>query len=194
MLEQIKELRNRTHISMDKCKKAIEATSGDIEEAIKWLQKQGFADSIKKANNETKEGVLRSYVHMDKIAVLVEVNTQTDFFSRSEEFKDFVDDVCYQIAAMDPQYISKEDVSAHIAAEKVHIFTEQIDEKVPERARQKIIEGKMNKWYSQVCLMQQESVSKPGKSLEELKALLIASSGENIVVKRFIRWELGSNE
>jgi len=192
MLEQIKELRNRTHISMAKCKSAIEASNGNIEEAIKWLQKQGFADTVKKAGNEAKEGILNTYVHMGKIAVLVEVNCETDFFSRSEEFKDFVDDICYQVVATNPDYLSKEDVPVHVSAEQVHILSEQMNNKIPENIKHKALAGKMDKWYGQRCLMQQESVSKSGKTLEELKALLVSKSGENIIVKRFVRWTLGS--
>ncbi len=192
MLEQIKELRNRTHISLDKCKSALEASNGNVDDAIKWLQTKGFSDVAKKVINETKEGILHTYVHMGKIAVLCEVNCQTDFFAKSEEFKDFVDDICYQIVATDPEYLSKEDVPLHVSAEQVHILSEQMSYKIPENIKQKALAGKMEKWYSQRCLMQQESVSKPGKTIEELKALLVLKSGENIVVKRFIRWTLGN--
>jgi elongation factor Ts len=194
MLDKIKELRERTNISLAKCKSALESTNGNIDEAIIILQKQGFNDAVKKASRETKEGIIYSYVHMDKIGVMVEVNSETDFSARSEPFKVFVERVALQIAAMEPKWISKEDVEGEERHIQFIIAKEQAEKAItgkPESVVNKILEGKMNKWYSTVCLLDQESVAVADKTIDNLRTELVAKIGENVVIRRFVRWELG---
>jgi elongation factor Ts len=194
MIQQIKELRERTNISMAKCKSALEATNGNIDEAIVWLQKQGAVDSVKKAGRETNEGLIYSYIHMNKVGVMVEVSCETDFASRSEPFKTFTEQVALQIAAMDPQYISSDQVPEEEKQARLDILKEKSGKAIfgkPEVLVNKILSGQIEKWYAEICLMNQVSVVDSERIVEQLRTDLVAKIGENVVVKRFVRWELG---
>jgi len=194
MLNKIKELRELTNVSLAKCKAAIESSHGDIKEALVILQKQGLTDSAKKAGCSASEGLIHSYIHGGKIGVMVEINCETDFLAKSDAFKEFANAVVLQIASMNPEYITSDDVPIEFEAEQKDIFMGQLDEKMfqkPEVVRNKILDGKYNKWLEVVCLMNQTSVLNSEKTIEQLKADLVLKSGENIVVKRFVRWELG---
>jgi elongation factor Ts len=196
MLEKIKELRDRTNISLAKCKLAIESSNGDIEQALVWLQKQGLTDSSKKSGRSANEGLIHSYVHMGKVGVLVEVNCETDFASRSEHFKKFVDNVALQIAAMKPEYIAKENITSPIYLEQEGIFMAQIangGKQKPQNIIDKMIAGKLDKWYSDVCLLNHTSVVDSSKTIELMRSELVSQLGENVVVQRFVRWEVGGN-
>lgn len=192
-LDKIKELRSRTFVGLDKCKLALEATNGNLDEAVVYLQKQGLTDSAKKADRTTGEGVINSYVHMGRIGVLLEVGCETDFASRSDLFKTFAELVSMQIAAMNPQYLSKETVPTNVINEQKAIFMEQLKDKTsnkPEHVVEKMLEGKLNKWLSDVSLLEQQFVEDPKKTVEQLRVELVSKLGENVVVKRFVRWEL----
>ena len=194
MLEKIKELRDRTNISLAKCKLAIESSNGDIEQALLWLQKQGLTDSSKKSGRSANEGLIHSYVHMGKVGVLVEVNCETDFASRSEHFKKFVDNVALQIAAMNPEYIEMNNIPETLVVEQREIFLAQISnggKPKPQNIIDKILNGKIDNWLSEVCLLNQVSVIDSNKTIEQMRAELVSQLGENVVVKRFVRWEIG---
>ena len=194
MLEKIKELRNKTNISLTKCKTAIEESNGNIDEAMVWLQKQGLIDSSKKEGRSTNEGLIHSYIHMGKVGVLVEVNCETDFASRSEHFKKFVDSVALQIAAMNPEYVSSSDIPTDKVSFQGTIFTAQMSEKIknkPQNIVEKMMSGKFDRWYSDICLMNQVSVTDDTKTIEEMRTSLVSQLGENVVVLRFVRWSVG---
>ncbi len=194
MLEKIKELRELTNVSLAKCKSAIEESNGDISKALILLQKQGLTDSAKKAGRTASEGIIHSYIHSGKNGVMVEINCETDFLAKSEAFKEFGDAIVLQIASMNPEYINADDVHIGVEADMKDIFIGQLDEKMlkkPDVVRNKILYGKYSKWLETVCLMNQTSVLNSTKTIEQLKADLVLKSGENIVIKKFIRWELG---
>lgn len=194
MLEKIKELRDRTNISLAKCKLAIESSNGDIDQAIVWLQKQGLTDYSKKSGRSANEGLIHSYIHMGKVGVLLEVNCETDFASRSEHFKKFVDNVALQIAAMSPEYISTESVPEALVTEQKEIFLAQMNnggKPKPQNILDKMLAGKLEKFFSEICVLNQASVMDSNKTIEQMRAELVSQLGENVVVKRFQRWEIG---
>ncbi len=194
MLDNIRKLRERTSVSLNKCKLALEAVNGDLEQAVIYLQKQGLADAAKKADKQADEGIIHSYIHMDKIGVMAQINCQTDFAARSEELKEFANVVVMQIAAMNPLYVSKDTVPQSDLEQQLEIAREQVKDAIknkPEDVINKIIAGKLDKWYSDVCLLNQQSIADSTKTIERLRAELVAKLGENVVIKRFVRWELG---
>lgn len=194
MLEKIKELRDRTNISLAKCKLAIESSNGDIDGAILWLQKQGLTDSSKKSGRSANEGLIHSYIHMGKVGVLLEVNCETDFASRSSHFKTFVDNVALQIAAMSPEYISTDSVPEVLVTEQKEIFLAQMNnggKPKPQNILDKMLAGKLEKYFSEVCVLNQTSVMDSNKTIEQMRVELVSQLGENVVVKRFARWEIG---
>ena len=188
----IKELRARTHVSLGKCKKALEQTNGDIETAIVELQKAGLLKVAERSKKEAKEGQIFTYVHGCKIGVMVEVNCETDFSARNELFTNFCEAVALQIAAMNPPYLSTSDVPDDIEKQQREIFLAQVPPKAPENKIEHIVNNKMKKWYGEVCLLDQKSVvDSNNKTIEQLRADLVMQIGENVVVRRFMRWELG---
>jgi elongation factor Ts len=194
MLEKIKELRDLTNVSLQKCKNAIVESNGDIAQALIILQKLGLTDSAKKSGRVVSEGIINSYIHGGKIGVMVEINCETDFLAKSEPFKDFANTVVLQIASMNPEYISPIDVPQEIEMAQSNIYATQISEgfnSKPAEVKSKMLLGKMNKWLETVCLMNQISVLDSNKTIDQLRADLVLKSGENIVVKRMARWELG---
>lgn len=192
-VDLIKKLREKTNAPMMDCKKALTEANGDLKTAIEILKKRGQIVALKKAGRATKEGVIGSYVHSNnKIGVLLEVNCETDFVSRNEEFTRFVKDVCMQIAATSPAYVSRETVPKSIIEREKEILKEQVKEK-PEKVMDKIIEGKLEKFYSEVCLMDQPFIKDDKMTIKEYLATLIGKIGENIVVRRFIRFQVGED-
>ncbi len=191
-MDLIKALRERTAAGITDCKKALEETDGDIDKAVDFLVRKGLA-KMKEKGKEALEGVVHSYVHPGgKIGVLVEVNCNTDFVARTEEFKEFAEDVAMQIAAMNPVYISREGVPGEDIQKQRDIFMEQVREmKKPENVLEKIVDGKMSKWYMEVCLLDQAFIRDDKKSIDTLRGELIAKTGENIQVRRFVRYMLG---
>lgn len=190
----IQKLREISGLGMMDCKKALEETDGDLEKAIEVLRKKGAAVAAKRADKSTAEGLVHAYIHPgSRIGVLIEVNCETDFVARTENIKQFAADVCMHIAAMKPMYLSPEEVDPKFIAHERDIFTEQLKASgKPEKVIAQIVEGKMSKLYSDVCLIKQTFVKDDQKTIEDLMNDLIAKTGENIKIKRFARFEIGS--
>jgi elongation factor Ts len=192
--KDVKALRDRTGAGMMDCKAALTEAGGDVDKAIDILRVKGQAQAAKRGDRVASEGQIASYIHAGgKIGVLVEVNCETDFVARNEDFQEFVRDVALHIAALNPQYVSEEDVSEEAKAAESRIFEEQASDK-PENVRPKIVEGRIKKWLEEVVLLNQEHVNKDkhgGKTIEELRAATASKTGENIVIRRFTRYQVG---
>lgn len=191
MMDAIKKLRDKTSAGVVDCKKALKESGGDIDKAIEILRKQGAVMASKKAGRAAKQGRIESYIHMDgKIGVLVEVNCESDFVARNDDFKVFVKDIAMQIAASSPLYLGKEDVPAEAIKKETEIIKAQVSGK-PAAAMEKITEGKLKKFYEDVCLLEQPFIKDPNMKVKDLLTAMIAKIGENIVIKRFTRYLLG---
>lgn len=191
MLDKVKTLREKTNAGIMDCKTALKQAGGDINKAIEILRKRGISLASKKSSRAAKEGAIASYIHLNgKMGVLVEVNCETDFVARNEEFKNFVKDLCMQIAASNPTYIKREDVPREVIDKETDIIKEQNKNK-PDKALEKIIEGKLNSLYQEACLLEQPFIKDTKISIKDLLTSLIAKTGEYIVIKRFIRYQLG---
>ena len=192
--ELVRDLRERTGAGMMDCKAALEASKGDLQGAVEHLRKKGLADAAKKQHREAKDGLIHAYIHPgSKIGVLVEVDCETDFVARNEDFQEFVRDVALHIAAAAPQYVSEDEVPEDAKAAEAKIFEEQAADK-PENVRPKIVEGRIKKWLEEVVLLDQEHVNKDkhgGKTIEELRAEAASKTGENVVIRRFTRFVVG---
>ena len=192
--KDVKALRDRTGAGMMDCKAALQESAGDVDKAIAILRVKGQAQAAKRGERVASEGAVGSYIHSTgKIGVLVEVNTETDFVARNDDFKEFVREVALHIAAANPLYVSEEDVPEEARAAEVRVFEEQAADK-PEQARPKIVEGKLRKWFEEVVLHNQEHVNKDkhaGKTIEQLRAEIAAKTGENVVIRRFARYQVG---
>jgi elongation factor Ts len=195
--EQVKELRERTGAGVMDCKAALEAAKGDMQGAIEHLRKKGLADAAKKAHREAKDGVVTSYIHPgSKIGVLVEVNCETDFVARTDDFQQLVKDVAMQVAAANPSFVSREDVPGAVVEKEREIYRQQMaDQKKPPQVIDKIIEGKLEKFYAESCLMEQPFIrDASGKTrLKDMVDQATAKMGERIVVKRFARFQVGES-
>jgi elongation factor Ts len=195
--EQVKELRERTGAGVMDCKAALDASKGDVQGAIEHLRKKGLADAAKKAHREAKDGVVTSYIHPGaKIGVLVEVNCETDFVARTEDFQQLVKDIAMQVAAANPSYVSREDVPGAVVEKEREIYrTQMADQKKPAQVIDKIIEGKLEKFYAESCLLEQPFIrDSSGKTrLRDMVDQATAKMGERIVVKRFARFQVGES-
>ena len=192
-IEDIKKLREATGAGMMDAKSALEEAGGDYEKAVAVLRKKGLAKAAKKAERTAGVGVIESYVHGGKIGVLVEVNCETDFVARTDDFKEFTRDVALHIAAANPNYVSSEDIPEdELNKEKDMIKEEVAASGKPAEHAEKIIDGKLSKWYEEVCLLNQPFVKDPNQTIEQLRQALVAKLGENIVIARFTRLEVGS--
>lgn len=193
--EMVKALRQRTGIGVMECKQALKESGGNIEEAITILRKKGYDRAKEKMEREAVDGMIASYIHMNgKIGVLVEVNCESDFVARNEEFQELVKNICLHIAASNPLYISSDDIPETIVNGEREIIREQFkDSEKPPQIIDKIVEGKLQKFYQEVCLMDQPYVKDDKISVSKLIASYIAKFGENIKVGRFTRYELGKN-
>lgn len=189
-IEDIKKLRDLTGAGMMKAKQALEEAGGDIDKAQENLRKAGLASAAKKADREAREGVIESYVHGGKIGVLVEINCETDFVARTDDFKAFARDVAMHIAAANPEYLSVDEVPADVVAKEQEIYRAEVQGK-PAEVVDKIVEGKLAKYYQGVVLVKQPFVKDPDKTIEQLTGELVAKLGENIVIRKFSRLELG---
>ncbi len=192
-VEQVKELRERTGIGMMECKKALEEAGGDAEKAIEILRKKGYARAKDKSHRETSEGIVGSYIHMNgKIGVLVEVNCESDFVGRNEEFKELVKNIAMHIAAARPKYIAPANVPADELEKEKDIIREQFkDSKKPPQIIEKIVAGKLTKFYEEVCLLEQPFIKDDKMRIKDLLAAFIAKFKENARVSRFARFEIG---
>jgi elongation factor Ts len=190
--QMVNDLRQSTGAGLLDCKKALTEANGNVEEATTILRKKGAATAAKKADRATNQGLIESYIHVGgKVGVLLEVNCETDFVARNEDFKAFCKDVCLQIAAANPIYVSRDQVPEADLAKERDIAAAQVQGKPP-AAVQKIVEGKLDKFYSTVCLIDQPFVKEPEKTVKEILTEKITKIGENIQVRRFTRYQLGA--
>jgi elongation factor Ts len=189
----VKDLRERTGAGMMECKKALVEAKGDIGEAEVWLRKHGIASAAKKATRATKQGLIGSYIHHGgQLGVLVEINCESDFVARTDDFKELVHDVAMHIAAADPRFIRKEDVTEDVLAKERDIQRARaLNEGKPEKMVDKIAEGRMQKFYEEVCLLEQPFVKEATLTVGQLVKTKIAKLGENISVARFVRFKVG---
>ncbi|NLJ94935.1 MAG: translation elongation factor Ts [Clostridiaceae bacterium] len=189
----VKELREITGAGMMDCKKALTATDGDMKKAIAWLREQGMASADKKSSRVAAEGIVDAYIHGDgRIGVLLEVNIETDFAAKNEDFKQMVKDIAMQIASMNPPYLRREDVPQSVIDSEKEISRNQaLNEGKPEKIVDRIVEGRLEKFYEENCLMEQPFVKDDSKTITTLVKEMIAKIGENIQVRRFTRYELG---
>ncbi|MCX5667641.1 MAG: translation elongation factor Ts [Candidatus Omnitrophica bacterium] len=191
MMDAIKKLRDKTSAGVVDCKKALKESGGDIDKAIEILRKQGVVLASKKAGRTAKEGCIESYIHLGgKIGVMVEVNCESDFVARNDIFKSFVKDIAMQIAASSPLYLNKADVPADTIAKETEIIKAQIKDK-PAAVVEKIAEGKLSKFFEDACLLEQPFIKDTNLKVKDILISMIAKIGENIVIKRFVRWNLG---
>jgi elongation factor Ts len=190
--QQVNELRQRTGIGMMDCKIALQEAEGDVEKAITILRKKGFARAKDKMSRETSEGQVGSYIHLNgKIGVLVEINCESDFVSRTQDFQDLVKNIAMHIAAADPQYLSSDQIPEETLEEEKEIIRGQFkDSKKPPEIVDRIVEGKLSKYYSEVCLLNQPYIKDDKMTVEQLITTYVAKFGENIRVKRFARFAL----
>jgi elongation factor Ts len=189
----IKELRDKTQAGMLDCKKALAETDGDIEKAVEYLRKKGLASADKKMARKASEGIVASYIHgNNKIGVLLELKCETDFVARTDDFKELAKDICMQVAAACPLYINPDDVPAEVVEKEKEIYREQMKESgKPANVIEKIIEGKLAKFFSEVCLMEQEYIKDGSVIIKDLIKSKIAVIGEPIEIGRFTRYQLG---
>ena len=191
--QMVKELRAKTSAGMMDCKKALKATEGDIEKAIEYLRKKGIAAASSKLNRKALNGVVGSYIHLyGKIGVLVEINCETDFVANTGEFKEFVKNIAMQIAASNPKFINREEVPNDVIEKEKEIFYAQVEKSgKPAPIIGKIVEGKLEKYFKENCLKEQVFIKDNSKNINQLLLELIAKLGENIIIKRFARFQLG---
>ncbi len=188
----VKELRERTGAGMLDCKKALEETNGDIEKAIDLLREKGLSKAAKKAGRIASEGIVEAYIHGGRIGVLIEVNTETDFVAKNEEFKTFVKDMAMQVAASNPKYVSIDEVPQdEIEREREVLKHQAINEGKPEHIAEKMVEGRIEKYYKEVCLLEQPFIKDSDIVIKDLLAEKIAKIGENIKIRRFVRYQVG---
>lgn len=189
----VKELRESTGCGMMDCKKALQETGGDMEKAKEYLREKGLAAAAKKAGRITAEGLVDSYIHGNgRIGVLVEVNCETDFVAKTDEFKQFVRDIAMQVAASKPEYVSREEVPDEVIEKEKRILTAQAkNEGKPEKIIEKMVQGRLEKYFKEICLLEQPFIKNPDISVKQLLTEKIAKIGENITIRRFVRFELG---
>ncbi|MEE9611279.1 MAG: translation elongation factor Ts [Desulfatiglandales bacterium] len=189
----VKELRDKTGVGVMDCKMALKECHGDINQAIDFLRKKGIATAKKRGGRETSEGQIQSYIHVGgKIGVLVEVNCETDFTGKTEDFTAFVKDMAMQVAASNPISVDKESIPSEILNNEREIYASQARELgKPEKIIEKIVEGKMKKYYTEICLLEQPYVKNPDMTVQDLLNELMAKTGENIMIRRFVRFQLG---
>ncbi len=189
----VKELRERTGAGMMDCKRALIETNGDLEKAIEYLREKGLSSAAKKAGRIAAEGIVDSYIHMGgRIGVLMEVNCETDFAAKGEQFKELVKDLTMQVAAARPEYVRREEVPADVVEKEKAIYTAQaVNEGKPQAIAEKITVGRLEKFYKEVCLMEQPFIKDTDKTVEQVVKEAISKIGENISVRRFVRYERG---
>jgi len=192
-IELVKDLRQRTGAGVNDCKAALQEAKGDVEGAIEYLRRKGLATAAKKAGRIATDGLVASYIHAGgKMGVLVEINCETDFVAKTEDFQAFVKNMAMQIAAANPQYIRREDIPAEVLEKERRIYRNQaLDAGKPQKVMDKIVEGKMERFYSEVCLLEQTYVRDPDLTIKEFLDAMIAKIGENISIRRFARFQLG---
>jgi elongation factor Ts len=191
--EQIKSLREETGAGILDCRKALQDANGDFDKALKYLREKGLATAANRADREASEGIVELYSHGDgRVGVMVEVNCETDFVARSDIFRTYAHELALQIAAMSPQYISEQDIpDSVLEEEREKARTYAREEGKPEGIIERIVEGRVNKFMDEACLMRQQYIRDDGLTVQELHSQNVGSIGENMIVRRFVRWELG---
>ncbi|MFZ3156766.1 MAG: translation elongation factor Ts [Smithella sp.] len=189
----VKELRVKTGTGMMDCKEALKATDGDFEKAIDYLRKKGLSAATKRSSKAAKDGTVASYIHMGgKIGVMVEINCETDFVAKTDDFQKMAKDIAMHIAASNPLYVRSDEVPADVLEREKEIYRSQLqEEKKPEKIWDKIIEGKLKKYYEEVCLVEQKFIKDTDITIGTLLSNTIAKTGENVVIRRFARFQLG---
>lgn len=189
----VKELRERTGSGMMDCKKALTESNGDMEKAIEILREKGLAAAAKKAGRIASEGIVDAYIHGGgRIGVLIEVNSETDFVAKNEEFRQFVKDMAMQVAASNPLYVKREEVDPQIIEKEREIYRAQaLNEGKPEKIIDKMVEGRIEKFYKEICLLEQPFIKDTDKTVKDILSQLIAKIGENLSIRRFVRFERG---
>lgn len=189
----IQELRERTGLGLMDCRKALEETNGNIEEAVEILRKKGAAVAAKRADKETAQGVVRTYIHPgDQLGVMVEINCETDFVARTEAVQQFAKDLCMHIAAMKPLYLSEAEVDPKFLEHEIDILKEQLkDSGKPEKIVNQIVEGRLKKLYSEICLLNQPFVKDDQFTIDQMIKEIIGKTGENVRIRRFARFQIG---
>jgi elongation factor Ts len=192
-MELIKDLRQRTGAGVVDCKTALNEGKGDIEKAIEYLRRKGLATAAKKAGRVASDGLVSSYIHAGgKIGVLVEINCETDFVAKTEDFQTFVKNIAMQIAAANPQYVQREEIPQEVLSKEREIYRAQaLESKKPEKVIDKIVEGKLERFFSEVCLLEQTFIKDGDVTIKEVLDALIGKIGENIQIRRFARFQLG---
>lgn len=193
--ETVRQLREQTGAGMMDCKKALTESGGDFDKAVEFLRKKGLAAAQKKAGRKASEGIIGSYIHMDKIGVMVEVNCETDFVARTEDFRQFVKDIAMHIAAAAPRYLTREDVPEEVVAKEREIYRDQIKDK-PEDVKDRIVDGKLDRFYTDTCLMDQVFIKDPEQKrrIKDVVTDAVSRFGENILIRRFMRFQLGEGK
>jgi len=192
--QMVKELRDKTNAGMMDCKKSLTETEGDMEKAVDFLRQKGLAVAQKRASRATSEGTIQTYIHAGgKLGVMVEVSCETDFVAKTDDFKNFTRDIAMHVAASSPVAIQREEVSAELVAREKEIYKQQaLESGKPEQIVDKIVTGKMDKYFSEVCLLEQSFVKNPDLTVQDLLNEVIAKMGENITIKRFARFQVGA--
>ncbi len=191
---KVKELRDKTNAGMMDCKKALKETNGDLEKAIVYLREKGLAVARKRADRVASEGVVQAYIHTGgKLGVMLEVNCETDFVAKTPEFNEFAKNLAMQVAAANPLAIGREDLDAEvIAKEKAILLAQARESGKPENILEKMVEGRLNKFYSETCLLEQPYVKNPDIQVQDYLNEMRAKTGENVIIRRFIRYQLGA--
>lgn len=189
-IEDVKKLREMTGAGFGSAKEALEEAGGDMDKAVELLRKKGLASAAKKAGREARQGLVEAYIHGGRIGAIVEVNCETDFVARTEDFKNFAKDIAMQVAASNPIYVSPEDIPEEVIEKEKEIYAEEMSGK-PADVVEKIVAGKLEKYYEEACLTKQVFIKDQDKTVENLTAELIGKIGENVVIRRFQRYELG---
>lgn len=191
--QMVKDLRDKTGAGMMDCKKALSQNDGDMEKAIDFLRQKGLAVAAKRAGRATSEGVIESYIHAGgKIGVMVELNCETDFVAKTDDFREFARDVAMHVAAANPVSLSRDDVPAEIVERERQIYVQQaLDSGKPENIVEKMVAGKVDRFLSEICLLEQQFVKNPEKSIQDMLTELIGKMGENVSIRRFVRFQVG---
>ncbi len=193
--EKVKELRDKTNAGMMDCKKALKETNGDLEKAVVYLREKGLAVARKRGDRVASEGVIQSYIHTGgKLGVMLEVNCETDFVAKTPEFNEFAKNVAMQVAAASPMAIGREDLDAEVVAKEKDILLAQARESgKPENVLEKMVEGRLKKFFGEVCLLEQPYVKNPEMTIQDYLNEMRAKTGENVIIRRFIRYQLGAS-
>lgn len=188
----VKELREKTGAGMLDCRNALQDTDGDLDKAVDLLREKGLSKAAKKSSRIAAEGLVESYIHGGRIGVLVEVNSETDFVAKTDEFKEFVKDVAMQIAAANPKYVTRDEVPEEIVNHEKEVLTQQaMNEGKPQNIAEKMVEGRIEKFYKEIVLLEQPFIKDPDKTIETMLNEKVAKIGENIKIRRFVRFEVG---